>query len=67
MKWRKKEPENIDQGSYLANRWPHLTGEADIDWCLWQLVQVLREIAQSSTQSKDNQVSKKEDSDNENK
>ena len=48
-------------------RLPSITGDSKRDWCLWQLAQVLREIAQSATQSRDNTVNRKEASDNENK
>ncbi len=66
MRLSHEGPQN-NKTKHIANKRPSLIGDTSTDWSLWQLAQVLREIAQSSTQSKDNTANRKEDSDNENK
>lgn len=40
------ESHDMEENNMKASRLPSLTGDYNKDWCLWQLVQVLKEIAQ---------------------
>jgi len=61
---RREPPENRDRDS-RNSRLPSLSGNSTRDWCLWQLIQVLLEIARSSSCGDDKNKEVKEDNNEE--
>ncbi|MFC1939923.1 hypothetical protein ACFLXO_04480 [Chloroflexota bacterium] len=65
MKSEREKQENVNQEDFPTDKPPYLTGESNTDWSLWQLVQALKEIAQSTNRNRNNELNIWEESDDE--